>query len=39
MEGKPFHVEYPESRPDDPTVLALTGWLMAVPGGLCEVTG
>jgi len=38
MEGKPFHLVYPEGRKDDPTVLAVKDWVMAVPGGLCEVT-
>jgi hypothetical protein len=37
MEGKPFHLVYPESRRDDPTVRAVREWVMAVPGGLCEV--
>jgi LysR family glycine cleavage system transcriptional activator len=39
MEGKPFHLVYPESRRDDPTVLAVREWVMAVPGGLCELMG
>ncbi|MHB0841660.1 LysR substrate-binding domain-containing protein [Stutzerimonas nitrititolerans] len=38
MEGKPFHLVYPEGRRDDPTVLAVRDWVMAVPGGLCELT-
>jgi len=37
MEGKPFHLVYPESRRDDPTVLAVRDWVMGVPGGLCAV--
>ena len=37
MEGKPFHLVYPESRRDDPTVRAVREWVMKVPGGLCEV--
>ena len=37
LEGKPFHLVYPESRRDDPTVRAVREWVMAVPGGLCEV--
>jgi len=37
MEGKPFHLVYPESRRDDPTVRAVREWVMAVPGGLCEL--
>ncbi len=36
MEGKPFHLVYPEGRRDDPTVLAVRDWVMGVPGGLCE---
>ena len=36
MEGKPFHLVYPENRRDDPTVRAVREWVMAVPGGLCE---
>ncbi|WP_019340231.1 LysR substrate-binding domain-containing protein [Stutzerimonas stutzeri] len=39
LEGKPFHLVYPESRRDDPTVLAVREWVMAVPGGLCELVG
>ena len=39
MPGKPFHLVYPESRRDDPTVLAVREWVMKVPGGLCELTG
>ncbi|QIJ00921.1 LysR family transcriptional regulator [Stutzerimonas balearica] len=39
MEGKPFHLVYPESRRDDPTVRAVREWVMAVPGGLCELVG
>ena len=39
MEGKPFHLVYPESRRDDPTVRAVREWVMKVPGGLCELTG
>ncbi len=35
MEGKPFHLVYPESRRDDPTVQMVREWVMAVPGGLC----
>ncbi|SDM47028.1 LysR substrate binding domain-containing protein [Stutzerimonas balearica DSM 6083] len=37
MPGKPFHLVYPESRRDDPTVRAVREWVMKVPGGLCEV--
>ncbi|AHL76264.1 LysR family transcriptional regulator [Stutzerimonas stutzeri] len=39
MPGKPFHLVYPESRRDDPTIQAVRDWVMAVPGGLCDVTG
>ncbi|HAW41057.1 MAG TPA: LysR family transcriptional regulator, partial [Pseudomonas sp.] len=39
MGGKPFHLVYPESRRDDPTVRAVREWVMKVPGGLCELTG
>ena len=39
IEGKPFHLVYPESRRDDPTVRAVREWVMKVPGGLCELTG
>ncbi len=39
MEGRPFHLVYPESRRDDPTVRAVREWVMKVPGGLCELTG
>lgn len=35
LEGKPFHLVYPESRQDDPTILAIRDWVMSVPGGLC----
>ncbi len=37
MEGKPFHLVYPESRKDDPAVQAVREWVMKVPGGLCEL--
>ena len=39
MEGKPFHLVYPEGRRDDPTIKAVRDWVMGVPGGLCEVKG
>ena len=39
MEGKPFHLVYPESRRDDPTVRAVREWVKKVPSGLCEVSG
>lgn len=38
LEGKPFFLVYPESRRNDPTILAVRDWVMAVPGGLCELT-
>ena len=37
LAGKPFHLVYPESSRDDPTVLAVREWVMKVPGGLCEM--
>lgn len=37
IEGKPFFLVYPESRRNDPTILAIRDWVMAVPGGLCEL--
>ncbi|MGY2436964.1 LysR substrate-binding domain-containing protein, partial [Escherichia coli] len=37
LEGKPFFLVYPESRINDPTILAVREWIMAVPGGLCSV--
>ncbi|EZH82353.1 LysR family transcriptional regulator [Ectopseudomonas composti] len=37
LEGKPFFLVYPESRRNDPTILAVREWVMAVPGGLCSV--
>nr|WP_100547023.1 MULTISPECIES: transcriptional regulator GcvA [unclassified Pseudomonas] len=37
MEGKPFFLVYPERRINDPTILAVREWIMAVPGGLCSV--
>lgn len=39
MPGKPFHLVYPESRRDDPTIRAVRDWVLAVPGGLCELSG
>ncbi len=39
MEGKPFHLVYPESQWDEPMVLAARDWVMEVPGGLCGVMG
>ncbi|MDR5885354.1 LysR substrate-binding domain-containing protein [Vreelandella janggokensis] len=35
FEGKPFFLVYPESRRDDPTILAIREWVKSVPGGLC----
>ncbi|MDX1757056.1 MAG: LysR substrate-binding domain-containing protein [Marinobacter sp.] len=35
LEGKPFYLVYPESRRQDPAILAIRDWVMAVPGGLC----
>lgn len=37
LEGKPFFLVYPESRRNDPTILAVREWIMAVPGGLCSL--
>lgn len=37
MEGKPFFLVYPESRRNDPTIRAVRDWVMAVPGGLCDL--
>ncbi|HDZ55212.1 MAG TPA: LysR family transcriptional regulator [Pseudomonas xinjiangensis] len=38
LEGKPFFLVYPESRRNDPTILAIRDWVMAVPGGLCMLS-
>ncbi len=35
LEGKPFYLVYPESRRDDPAILAVRDWVLNVPGGLC----
>jgi len=35
LEGKPFHLVYPENRRNDPALRAVRDWVMAVPGGLC----
>lgn len=32
LEGKPFFLVYPESRRNDPTILAIREWVIAVPG-------
>lgn len=37
LEGKPFFLVYPENRRNDPTILAVREWIMAVPGGLCSL--
>lgn len=37
LEGKPFFLVYPESRRNDPTILAVREWILTVPGGLCSV--
>lgn len=37
IQGKPFHLVYPESRRDDPTIRAIRDWVMEVPGGLCPL--
>ncbi|UAW97206.1 LysR family transcriptional regulator [Halopseudomonas nanhaiensis] len=39
IEGKPFFLVYPESRRSDPAIMAIRDWVMAVPGGLCSVSG
>ncbi|PCC98323.1 LysR substrate-binding domain-containing protein [Halopseudomonas pelagia] len=39
FEGKPFYLVYPESRRNDPTILAIRDWVMSVPGGLCTLSG
>jgi len=38
LEGKPFYLVYPESRRQDPTILAIRDWVLNVPGGLCPVS-
>jgi len=38
LEGKPFYLVYPESRRQDPTILAIRDWVLNVPGGLCSVS-
>lgn len=37
FEGKPFFLVYPESRRHDPTIQAISDWVLAVPGGLCTL--
>ncbi|MBQ0743280.1 MAG: LysR family transcriptional regulator [Pseudomonas sp.] len=39
LQGKPFYLVYPESRRNDPTILAIRDWVMSVPGGLCTLSG
>ncbi|MDR5860728.1 LysR family transcriptional regulator [Halomonas eurihalina] len=39
LEGKPFYLVYPESRRNDPIILAIRDWVMQVPGGLCSTGG
>ncbi|CBV41492.1 LysR substrate-binding domain-containing protein [Halomonas elongata] len=39
LEGKPFYLVYPESRRNDPTILAIRDWVMQVSGGLCSMGG
>ncbi len=39
MEGKPFFLVYPESRREDPAIIAVRDWVLAVPGGLCTLLG
>ncbi len=38
LKGKPFYLVYPESRRQDPTILAIRDWVMNVPGGICTVS-
>ena len=35
LPGKPFYLVYPQSRQDDPVILAIRDWVLNVPGGLC----
>lgn len=37
LEGKPFYLVYPESRRNDPAILAVRDWVLNVPGGLCSL--
>lgn len=39
LRGKPFFLVYPEHRRDEPAIQAVRDWVMAVPGGLCSLTG
>lgn len=38
LEDCAFFLAYPESRRNDPTILALREWVMAVPGRLTELS-
>lgn len=38
LPGKPFHLVYPQSRRNDPTIRAIRDWVMDVPGGLCPLS-
>ncbi|MBE0463724.1 MAG: LysR substrate-binding domain-containing protein [Halomonadaceae bacterium] len=38
LEDRAFFLAYPESRRNDPTILALREWVMAVPGRLTELS-
>ncbi|REC95235.1 LysR substrate-binding domain-containing protein [Kushneria indalinina] len=39
LEDRAFFLVYPESRRNDPTILAIRDWVMAVPGKLSEYSG
>ncbi|MFC0326285.1 LysR substrate-binding domain-containing protein [Halomonas organivorans] len=39
LEGKPFHLVYPQGRRDDPTIRAIRDWILRVHGGLCQRAG
>lgn len=32
IEGKPFYLIYPQSRANDPVILAIRDWVMSIPG-------
>jgi LysR family transcriptional regulator, glycine cleavage system transcriptional activator len=36
LEGKPFHLVYPEARRNDPAIRAVRDWVLTLPGGLCQ---
>ena len=36
LEGKPFHLVYPEARRNDATIRAVRDWVLTLPGGLCR---